>query len=134
MPVLVSQPQHPPLKLQHLGSSSFMTIKRIMAGLLLFSLVTIALFFNHQDSAFALRYRETDWTDTDASMTELINNGWKIINHDASALSTSDSRGNWGWKIETYTFMLNKENKYILCYLQNPKPPRAETAGCRGLN
>jgi hypothetical protein len=111
-----------------------MIIKKIIVAVVASVLVLIVSFSNYQNSALALRYRETNWTDTDMGMTDLINSGWKVIDHDTSTSSTHDSNGAWVRYTETYTFMLNKENKYIFCYLTNPKPPQAKESGCRGLN
>jgi hypothetical protein len=108
--------------------------KKTITVAILFGLVAISLFFSFQHSALALRYKETNWTDTDMSMTELLNGGWKVTNHSTNRAFTFNVAGGFVWDTETYTFMLNKENKYILCFLTDPKPPQAKTSGCRGLN
>jgi heptaprenylglyceryl phosphate synthase len=111
-----------------------MTHQRFITRVSLFGFMLIVLILNSSDSAFALRYRATDWKDTDTSMTELLNSGWKIINHGSNRGTVSDQFGNKRFDEETYTFILNKEDKYILCYMINPRTPQAEFAACRSLN
>jgi hypothetical protein len=110
-----------------------MSRKRI-TGIMLSILVAILLFFNLQQDATASRLKATNWTDTEMSLTELLDGGWKLIGHSTNRATTFNVAGGFVWDTQIYTFILNKENKYVFCYVKDPKTPQAETAGCRGLN
>ena len=60
----------------------------------------------------------TQWAPIEKSLTMLLNEGWRVISH------TYDI---------TYTFLLVKENKFVVCNIVSPTPNNA-TSRCRALN
>jgi hypothetical protein len=83
-----------------------------------------------QSSAYSI---PTKWEDAKFSMTDLLNSGWQLTAHGTNRVAANSNAGN-GFDQETFTFILSKSNKYVLCLLQDPKPPVANFAGCRKLN
>jgi hypothetical protein len=75
----------------------------------------------------------TKWEDAKMSMTDLLNSGWQLTAHGTNRVAANSNAGN-GFDQETFTFVLTKNNKYVLCILEDPRPPIAKTAGCRILN
>jgi hypothetical protein len=105
-----------------------MISKRRIMGIASFILVAMILFFSLQQDANASKFKETNWTNVEMSMTDLLNDGWRLIGHSAHRAATIHV------DTHSYTFILNRENKYIFCFIRDPESPQAETAGCRGLN
>jgi hypothetical protein len=75
----------------------------------------------------------TKWEDAKISMTDLLNSGWRLTAHGTNRVAANSNAGN-GFDQESLTFVLSKNDKYIVCFLENPKPPVANIAGCRKLN
>jgi hypothetical protein len=75
----------------------------------------------------------TKWEDAKISMTDLLNSGWRLTAHGTNRVAANSNAGN-GFDQEVLTFVLSKNDKYIVCFLENPKPPIANRAGCRKLN
>jgi hypothetical protein len=75
----------------------------------------------------------TKWEDAKISMTDLLNSGWRLTAHGTNRVAANSSAGN-SFDQESLTFVLSKNEKYIVCFLENPKPPVANIAGCRKLN
>jgi hypothetical protein len=93
----------------------------------IFPLISLLAF---QSSAYSI---PTKWEDAKLSMTDLLNSGWRLTAHGTNRVAANSNSGN-GFDQETFTFVLNKNDKYILCLLEDPKPPVASFAGCRKLN
>ncbi len=75
----------------------------------------------------------TKWEDVRISMTDLLNSGWRLTAHGTNRVAANSNAGN-GFDQESLTFVLTKNDKYIVCFLENPRPPIANFAGCRKLN
>jgi hypothetical protein len=75
----------------------------------------------------------TKWEDAKISMTDLLNSGWRLTAHGTNRVAANSNAGN-SFDQESLTFVLSKNDKYIVCFLENPKPPVASIAGCRKLN
>lgn len=71
--------------------------------------------------------RATDWVPLEKSMTDLLNEGWRIIgfnNYETEMFSDNFS---------SYSFILSSGNKFILCFLVDPAMNNAKSK-CRALN
>jgi hypothetical protein len=84
-----------------------------------------------QSTAFST---PTKWENVSTSMDELLNSGWQISGHGTSRAATAPGPGVAAMDVETFTFILTKNGKYIICRTINPNPPVANDARCRRLN
>jgi hypothetical protein len=75
----------------------------------------------------------TRWEKIELSMSELLDKGWQMNAHGTNRVAANSNSGA-GFDIETFTFMLTKNGKHIICIIQDPRPPIANGAGCRKLN
>jgi hypothetical protein len=75
----------------------------------------------------------TKWEKIELSMSELLDKGWQMTAHGTNRVAANSNSG-VGFDIETFTFMLTKNGKHIICIIQDPRPPIANGAGCRKLN
>ncbi len=83
-----------------------------------------------QNSAYSI---PTQWEDTKISMKDLLNVGWRLTSHGTNRVAANSSSGN-SFDVETFSFILTKGEKYIICFVENPRPPLANAASCRKLN
>jgi hypothetical protein len=108
-----------------------MTLKaKIMLVKLTSSVVFLVTTFFAQ-SAYSI---PTKWEDIKISMGELINSGYTITAHGSNRISPQSNVNGRSIDIQTITFLLVKDGKYVYCSLENPKPPIADIAGCRKIN
>jgi hypothetical protein len=87
---------------------------------------------------------KTSWGVVNQSLTELLDDGWKLINQSANRVaipqsSVRDSTGvgtitNSGYDEEMFTFMLSKNGKYVICLISNPSVVQGTYSSCRSLN
>lgn len=71
--------------------------------------------------------RVTDWVPVQKSMSELLNDGWKIVGfNDYQTEMFSDN-------ITSHAFVLASGNKYVICFLIGPAMNDAKSK-CRALN
>jgi hypothetical protein len=71
--------------------------------------------------------RVTDWVPVSKSMSELLNEGWKIVGfNDYQTEMFSDN-------ISSHTFIVASGNRYIICFLIGPAMNDAKSK-CRALN
>jgi hypothetical protein len=75
----------------------------------------------------------TKWGEAGMSMSDLIDSGWQLIGHGTNRVAANSNAGN-GFDVRTFSFLLVKGNKYIMCAVENPLPPIANAASCRRLN
>jgi hypothetical protein len=75
----------------------------------------------------------TKWGEAGMSMSDLIDSGWQVIGHGTNRVAANSNAGN-GFDLRTFSFLLVKGNKYIMCAVENPLPPIANAASCRKLN
>jgi hypothetical protein len=73
------------------------------------------------------------WERVEMSLSDLINNGWQITGHGTNRVATNSINGG-NFDLSTFSFLLTKNNSYIICIFENPKPPIANTTSCRKLN
>lgn len=71
--------------------------------------------------------RVTDWVPIPKSMSELLNEGWKIVGfNDYQTEMFSDN-------ITSHTFVLANGSKYVICFLIDPAMNDTKSK-CRALN
>ena len=75
----------------------------------------------------------TKWEEIEVSMSSLLNNGWNLTAHGTNRVAANSNSGN-SFDVASFTFILSKNNKYILCIVEGPRPPVANVVGCRKLN
>jgi hypothetical protein len=103
----------------------------------LISFLVINQYFNSQKAGaeeFVNSWVSTKWGTTDASLTRLLNSGWQISGHSFSHAVTAPAPGVGGSNERSFTFMLTKDSKYMICIVSNPNPPTANRSVCRSLN
>jgi hypothetical protein len=93
----------------------------------IFSLLSVLSFHS---SAYSI---PTKWGEAGVSMSELIDSGWQITAHGTNRIAANSNSGN-GFDVRTYSFLLTKSGKYIICLVENPSPPVANAVSCRKLN
>jgi hypothetical protein len=90
---------------------------------------SFSLFF--QNTAYSI---PTQWEKVEVSLGELLSNGWQLLGTSSNRVAYQNSFSPGGFDETTFVYSLTKNGKYITCYLSNPKPPIAQTAGCRKIN
>jgi hypothetical protein len=83
-----------------------------------------------QSSAYSI---PSKWEDARRSLSELLDSGWQITGHGTNRVAANSNSGN-GFDVKTFSFVLSKDSKYIICITENPKPPIANDVSCRKLN
>lgn len=71
--------------------------------------------------------RPTEWAPLPHSLTELLDQGWKIVAFNNYQTEMFDENEN------SFSFILNSGAKYIICILDNPAINDANSK-CRALN
>jgi hypothetical protein len=94
----------------------------------IFSFLLPTVFF--QSSAHSI---PTQWDDAKMSMKDLLNIGWRLTSHGTNRVAANSNSGN-SFDVETFSFILTNGDKYIICFVENPRPPVANAASCRRLN
>jgi len=67
---------------------------------------------------------QTRWAPIEQSMTALLNEGWRINSH-----TNAQEAG----QINSFSFVLSKESKVVICMIDGPQPNKA-ISRCRALN
>lgn len=75
----------------------------------------------------------TKWGEAGMSMSDLIDSGWQVVGHGTNRVAANSNAGN-SFDVRTFSFLLIKGKKYIMCAVENPLPPMANAASCRKLN
>jgi hypothetical protein len=99
--------------------------KKLFSHLIIF--LFSALIF--QGSAYS---NTTKWEDARLSLSQLLDSGWQITGHGTNRVAANSSSGN-SFDVKTYSFLLTKSGKYIICLLENPGQPATDDK-CRKLN
>ncbi len=66
----------------------------------------------------------TRWAPIEQSMTTLLNEGWRITSH-----ANVQEPGT----VNSFSFVLSKESRVVICIVDNPQPNKA-VSRCRALN
>jgi hypothetical protein len=104
-----------------------MNIQIKVAFALSISVITSLLYYT---PAYSI---PTKWEDAGVSLSSLLNNNWQVIAHSTSRVDANSNAGN-SFDVKSFTFLLTKNGKYILCNVERPTPPVANDTGCRKLN
>ena len=92
--------------------------------------ISLLLLLFAQNKAYSI---PTKWEDARMSLSELLDTDWQVAAHGATRVAANSNAGN-GFDVVTNSFLLTKNRKYIICFVQNPSPPIANVASCRRLN
>lgn len=65
------------------------------------------------------------WSRIDKTMSDLLTEGWKISSHTEYV---------YGQGKVDYSFVLSKDNKAVICFVDDPSANRGTTSVCRALN
>ncbi len=76
----------------------------------------------------------TKWEVVNSSLNQLLDSGWQMFSHGSNRASYRNPISPGGLDEETFTFILTKNSKYIMCRVTNPQAPVANLSGCRKLN
>ena len=85
----------------------------------------------YPNSAYSI---PTKWEVVDLSLSQLLDSGWQLFSHGSNRAAFRNTISPGGLDEETFTFILTKNSKYIMCRVTNPKAPIASLSGCRKLN
>jgi hypothetical protein len=103
------------------------------SGVLTKAILSLALFslllFTFQNTAHS---KLTKWEDAGLSLSELLDSGWQLMGHGTNRVAANSNSGN-GFDVQTFSFLLTKNGKHIICILADPGQPSTE-AKCRRLN
>jgi hypothetical protein len=97
----------------------------------IFFIVTSAFTCNF---AYARTDNLTIWKSINASLSDLLNDGWKLVNVSATDVATSSVPGQPGFRSAGLVYVLFKNNKYITCILYNPDATKDNYSVCRLIN
>jgi hypothetical protein len=81
--------------------------------------ILIVLFFTFQNTAYS---KDTVWEKTNTSLSELLNSGWQITAHSSNRVAASSNAGA-SFDEETFTFLLTKNKKYVMCAVKSNRAP-----------
>ena len=98
------------------------------------ALMLVVLWVNllHSSIASAQEAR-TEWAPLAKSLTVLLNEGWRIISHGNAKAVSQSYQTQSNSLTETYSFVLARENKVVICLIYDPTPNNA-VSRCRALN
>jgi hypothetical protein len=105
--------------------------KDILVRAIILLSIVILVVFSFQVTAYSI---PTKWEDAKINMSDLLNNGWQLTAHSSNRVATSASPGVSSYEEIMLTFILSKNSKYVMCFVENPRPPIANAASCRKLN
>ena len=101
-----------------------------MKHALLLAVLVVNLLHGSIASAQEVR---TEWLPLTKSLTVLLNEGWRIISHGNSKAVSQSYQTQPNSLTETYSFVLAKESKVVICLIYGPQPNNA-VSRCRALN
>jgi hypothetical protein len=79
-------------------------------------------------------FQKTSWKVINDSMTDLLDDGWKIISSNSYRMALATTGGVGAFDETSFVYTLNKQNKYVTCFLTDPKAREGASSGCRLLN
>jgi hypothetical protein len=79
-------------------------------------------------------YQKTSWRATNDSLTDLLDDGWKIISGNAYRMALATTGGVGAFDDTTFVYTLSKQSKYITCFMKDPTVKDGASSGCRLLN
>jgi hypothetical protein len=88
----------------------------------------------------ATRSNKTTWDIVNSSLSDLLNNGWKLIAQSSDRAATPPVPGNSvsgsgtpAFDEQSFVYTLYKEGKYVTCTIRNPSPGNSYSR-CRLIN
>jgi hypothetical protein len=79
-------------------------------------------------------YQKTSWKVTNDSLTDLLDDGWRLISSNAYRMALATTGGVGAFDDTAFIYTLNKKNKYITCFIHDPTVKDGASSGCRLLN
>jgi hypothetical protein len=92
--------------------------------------LTISKYTTAQDSGSV----RTVWKIIDSSLADLLNDGWKLVNQSSDRAAIATGGGIGAFDEQTFTFVLSKNGKYVMCAITNPSVRDGVYSRCRSLN
>jgi hypothetical protein len=105
---------------------------KLFFKLSLISYILISSFASN--SAYARTDNLTVWKFINASLSDLLNDGWKLINVSATDVATSSVPGQPGFRSSGLVYVLFKDSKYVTCVLYSPNVNKDNYSACRLIN
>lgn len=79
-------------------------------------------------------FQKTSWKVTNDSLTDLLDDGWKIISSNTYRMALATTNGVGAFDDTTFVYTLSKQSKYITCFLHDPTVREGASSGCRFIN
>jgi hypothetical protein len=99
------------------------------------SLVFCLFLFNcSSSSAQNPNSQKTKWEVVNRSLTDLLNDGWRLVNQSSDRAAIATAGGVGAFDEQTHHFLLLKNGKYITCIISNPRVIEGAYSKCRALN
>jgi hypothetical protein len=78
--------------------------------------------------------QKTKWEVVNRSLTDLLNDGWRLVNQSSDRAAIATAGGVGAFDVQTHHFLLLKNGKYITCIISNPRVVEGAYSKCRALN
>jgi hypothetical protein len=98
---------------------------------LFFFATTLLVSLSFQGMAFSI---PTKWEKVEVSLSDLLGSGWQLLGITSNRVAYRNSVGPGGLDEETFIFSLTKNGQYVVCSVDNPNPPIAQTSRCRKIS
>lgn len=79
-------------------------------------------------------YQKTSWKVTNDSLTDLLDDGWKIISSNSYRMALATTNGVRSFDETVFVYTLGKQSKYITCFINDPTVREGASSGCRFIN
>jgi hypothetical protein len=81
-----------------------------------------------------INYQITTWKAVNVSLTSLLNDNWKVIAQNTYRAAVATTPGNGAFDETGFNITLQRNNKYVTCFILNPIVGENVSSGCRALN
>jgi hypothetical protein len=78
--------------------------------------------------------RQTIWKASDKSLSDLLNDEWKLVSQSISRAATAGTPGVAKIDSTVISYTLMKNNKYITCIIYDPRSMQSTYSGCFFIN
>jgi cbb3-type cytochrome oxidase subunit 3 len=79
-------------------------------------------------------YQKTSWKVINDSLTDLLDDGWRIISSSSYRMAIATTGGVGAFDTTAFVYTLNKSNKHVTCFIYDPTVKDGASSGCRQLN
>jgi hypothetical protein len=79
-------------------------------------------------------FQKTSWKPVNDSLTDLLDDGWKLVGTSSYRMATVTTGGVGAFDDTSFNYVLTKGNKYVNCFVTNPSAQSGASSGCRLLN